>query len=55
MKESDCPLAFWDYCVERRARVNNLTAKDLFTPHGTNPHAALFGEEGDMSNLSQCK
>ena len=26
MKQSDCPLVFWDYCAERRARINNLTA-----------------------------
>ena len=28
MYESDCPLKFWDYCVEWRVRVHNLTAKD---------------------------
>jgi hypothetical protein len=58
MKESDCSLAFWDcWCVEPRARINNLTAKDLFTLHGTTPHTALTGEDedGDMSNLCQCK
>jgi hypothetical protein len=53
MKDSDCPLAFWDYCVERRARINNLTAKDLFTLHGTNAHTALLGEDGDISTLCQ--
>ena len=26
MRESNSPLSFWDYCVERRARINNLTA-----------------------------
>ena len=51
MKESDCPLAFWDYCVERRARINNMTAKDLFQLHGTNAHTATLFEEGDISNL----
>ena len=45
IKDSDCPLAFWGYCVERRARINNLTAKDLFTLHGTNAHTALVGED----------
>ena len=54
-KDSDCPLAFWDYCVEQRARINNLTAKDLFTLHGMNAHTALFGEDGDISNLCQFK
>ena len=55
MRESNSPLAFWDYCVERRARINNLTAKDLFTLHGSNAHTAMFGEEGDISNLCQYK
>jgi len=27
MKEAGSPLAFWDYCIERRARINNLTAR----------------------------
>ena len=53
MKESDSPLAFWDYCMERRARINNLTAKDLFSLHGSNPHSSLTGEEGDISALCQ--
>ena len=55
MKDSNCPLAFWDYCVERRASINNLTAKDTFKLHGTNAHTALTGEEGDISNLCQYK
>ena len=53
MKEANCPLAFWDYCIERRARINNLTAKDLFSLHGTNAHTELTGEEGDISSLCQ--
>ena len=51
MKESGSPLPFWDYCVERRARINNLTAKNLFQLHGTNAHTATLHEEGDISNL----
>ena len=53
MKESNCPLAFWDYCMERRARINNLTAKDIFSLHGGNAHTSLTGEEGDISALCQ--
>jgi hypothetical protein len=51
MKELNCPLVFWDYCVDRRARINNLTAKDTSKLHGTNAHIAMTGEEGDISNL----
>ena len=53
MKEANCPLVFWDYCVERRARINNATARNLFQLHGTNAHTAVFGEEADISNLCQ--
>jgi hypothetical protein len=53
MKTSNCPIAFWDYCNERRARINNLTARMLFQLHGTNAYTALTNEEGDISNLWQ--
>ena len=53
MKATNCPLPFWDYCIERRARINNLTAKNLFQLHGTNAHTATLHEEGDISNLCQ--
>jgi hypothetical protein len=53
MKSSNCPLVFWDYCVERCARINNLTAKDTFNLHGSNPHTALTGDRGDISSLCQ--
>ena len=55
MKEAGCPLPFWDYCIERRARINNLTAKDLFQLEGRNPQYSITGEEGDISNLCQFK
>ena len=55
MKEADSPLVFWDYCIERRARINNLTAKKLFQLHGSNPCTTLTGEEGEISNLCQFK
>jgi hypothetical protein len=51
MLESDCPIVLWDYCVEWRARINNMTAKDLFHLQSMNPHLATTGEEGDISNI----
>ena len=51
MKSSDSPLVLWDYCAERRARIHNLTARDLFQLHGQNPVSATLGDEGDISNL----
>ena len=37
MKESDCPLVLWAYCVGRRSRITNLPAKDLFSCMGIQP------------------
>ena len=53
MCESNSPLCFWDYCVERRARINNLRAKNAFKLHGSTPHIVTTGDEGDISNLCQ--
>ena len=53
MHESDSPLVFWDYCVERQAWINNLMAKDRFQLQGTTAHTLMTGEEGDISNLCQ--
>ena len=53
MKEACSPLVLWDYCIERRVRINNMVAKDRFNLHGLNAHTTLTGEEADISNL--CK
>ena len=53
MKSCDCPLSLWDYCVEHRTRINNLTAGNLFNLQGRNPHFTVVGTEGDISNLCQ--
>lgn len=51
MREENSPICLWDYCVERRARINNLTAKDSFQFHGQNAHFTITGEAGDISKL----
>eukprot|EP00957_Ditylum_brightwellii_P124688 9504079-Ditylum_brightwellii.AAC.1 len=51
MKESDCPIALLDYCVEKRAHINNLTVKDSFKLNGTTPHTVLSEREGDISKI----
>ena len=53
LKDSDSSLVFWDYCAERRALINNLTAKNLFQLNGTNPNFKITGNTGDISNLCQ--
>ena len=55
MREANSPLCFWDYCIEQRARIYNLTARDNLKIRGTNPHTATLSEEGDISNLCQYK
>ena len=53
MRETNSPLVLWDYCVERRALIFQVTAKKLFQLNGTNPHTATFGSEADISHLCQ--
>ena len=53
MRESDSLMCLWDYCVERRARINNVMAKDNFKLHGMTPHTATLAEEGNISSLCQ--
>ena len=50
-QHSNCPLVFWDYCVERWDRINNLKAKIFFQLRGQTPHTDTTGETGDISNL----
>ena len=39
--------------MERRARVHNITARNLFQLHGSNLHTVLTKEERDISTLCQ--
>ena len=52
-KSSDFLLAFRDYCLQCRARLNNLTAEEIFSLHGSNTHTSLTGKEGNISDLCQ--
>ena len=49
---SNCPICLLDYCLERRVRINNLTAKGLFTLKGETPYTTVCGKEGDISALA---
>jgi len=55
MKEANSPMPFWDYCMERRARIMNLVAKKRFNLEGTNAYTQLMSEEADISNICQYK
>jgi hypothetical protein len=49
LRETNSPMVLWDYCMERRAKIYQITAKNLFQLNGTNPHTATFGTEADIS------
>ena len=51
MRYSDSSVVLWDYCAERRLRINNLTSRKLFQLQGQNPYMVTMGEEGDTSNI----
>ena len=44
-------MTLWDYAIERRARIYNLTPRPLFQLNGLSNHEFTFGEMGDISNL----
>ena len=41
------------YCIERRARINNLTARSTFKLQRNTPHTTLMNNQGDISSLCQ--
>ena len=51
MHATGSPIVLWDYCMERRALIFQVTAKKLFQLNGTNPHTATFGTEADISHI----
>ena len=55
MKEYDCPIDFWDYCVDRRTRINNMMVKNLLQLNGYNAHNELTGDEDEIYNLYRLK
>ena len=55
MNQSDSPIIFWCYCIERRALIENATAKNNFLLNGSCPHSMMTGEMTDISNLCNFK
>ena len=53
MQESHSPLPFWDYYLERRVWIYNVTACDYHKVQGSNLYTLTLGEEGDISNICQ--
>ena len=55
MVQMDSPLVFWDYCIERRAKIENSIAKENYLLKGSVPHSVMTGEMTDISNLCNFK
>ena len=53
LQATDSPVSLWDYCTERRSRINNMAARGMRKLRGSKPHVMLCGKEGDISNLFQ--
>ena len=51
MIRANSPLVFWCYCLERRAHIENVIAKDNFLLNGMVPHSMMTGEMTEISNL----
>lgn len=51
LRESDAPLVLWDYCMERRVKIMNLTARGNHKLQGLNPYTKTFHETADISNI----
>jgi hypothetical protein len=51
MQATGSSTVLWDYCMERRALIFQVTAKKLFQLNRTNPHTATFGAEADISHI----
>jgi hypothetical protein len=51
IQASGLPLVLWDYCMEHRALIYQVMAKNLFQLNGTTPHTFTFGTDADISNL----
>ena len=52
LRDSNAPMVFWDYCLERRVQIMNLTARSTHRLGGLNPYTATKHESADISNIA---
>ena len=45
-------LVFWCYCIERRATIHQLSAKNNFFLNDIVPHSNLTGDRADISHVA---
>ena len=51
MIRANSPMILWDYCIERRAAIECVLAKDNYLLQGSTPHSMMTGEVTDISHL----
>jgi hypothetical protein len=51
LAETNAPMVLWDYCMERRVQIMNLTARSTHKLGGMNPYTSLLGEQADISSI----
>ena len=52
MSRTNSPLIFWCYCIERKATIHQLSAKNNFYLNGMVPHSKLTGDRADISHIA---
>ena len=53
MFDSNCPMIFWCYCIERRADIINATARSNHLLQGMTPYTMLTGQPTDISTICE--
>jgi hypothetical protein len=52
LRESNAPMVLWDYCLDRRVMIMNLTARTTHKLRGINPYTATHFQTADISNIA---
>src|SRR6056300_1312548 len=52
LRESNAPMVLWDYCLDRRVMIMNLTARSTHKLRGINPYTATTFQTADISNIA---
>ena len=53
MFDANSPMAFWCYCVERRAEIINVTVRSNHMLQGLTPHSKLTGQPTNIPALCE--
>ena len=51
MQATNSHMCLWNYAIGRQALIHNAIPHPLFQNKGLSPHTAIFGSQGDISNI----